>query len=65
MFAGRVREAGKNVQVFGPSVPSLARKRGLFRVQVNLKARRSEALSKVLGPGLKGIRSRKFVFLFP
>jgi primosomal protein N' (replication factor Y) len=64
-FVGRVREAGKDVQVFGPAIASLARKRGLFRVQVNLKARRIETLNVVLGPGLKGIRSGRSVFLFP
>lgn len=64
-FAGRVREAGKKIQVFGPSVAPLARKRGLFRVQVNLKARRPEALNKPLALGLRGIRSKKSVFLFP
>jgi hypothetical protein len=46
-------------------VAPLARKRGLFRVQVNLKARRPEALNKPLALGLRGIRSKKSVFLFP
>ena len=65
MFATRVRDSRKDVQVFGPSVALMARKRGLFRVQLGLKARRLETLSGVLGPALKGIRLRKSVFLFP
>ena len=65
MFATRVRDSRKEVQVFGPSVASMARKRGLFRVQVNLKARRLETLNAVLRPSLKGIRLKKFVYLFP
>ena len=65
MFAARVRDSDKDVQVFGPSVASMARKRGFFRVQVSLKARRLQTLNGVLGPGLKGIRSKKSVFLFP
>jgi len=65
MFVSRVKSSGKNVQVFGPSVASVARKRGLFRVQVSLKTRRLETLNGVLGPSLKGIRSGKSIFLFP
>ena len=65
VFAARVKDSGKEVQVFGPSVASMARKRGLFRVQLSLKARRLETLNGVLGPSLKGIRSKKSVFLFP
>ena len=65
MFVTRVKDSGKDVQVFGPSVASMARKRGLFRVQVNLKTRRLETLNGVLSPSLKGIRSEKSVFLFP
>jgi len=65
MFVTRVKGSGKDVQVFGPAVASMARKRGLFRVQVSLKTRRLETLNGVLAPSLKGIRSGKSVFLFP
>lgn len=65
MFVTRIKDSGKNIQVFGPSVPSMSRKRGLFRVQVNLKTRRLETLNGVLGPSLKGIRTKKSIFLFP
>ena len=65
LFVGRVKDSGKDVQVFGPSVAPMARKRGLFRVQVSLKARRPETLNAVLGPSLEGIRTGRSVFLFP
>jgi len=63
--AARIKDSGKEVQILGPSVASMARKRGLFRVQLNLKARRLDTLSGVLAPALKGIRLRKSVLLFP
>ena len=63
--AARVKDSGKEIQVLGPSVASMARKRGLFRVQLNLKARRPETLSGVLAPALEGIRLKKSVLLFP
>jgi len=43
----------------------LARKRGLFRIQVSLKSRKPEPLKKALAHSLKGIRSKKSVVLFP
>jgi primosomal protein N' (replication factor Y) len=64
-FVTRIKGFGKDVQVFGPSVASMARKRGLFRIQVSLKTRRLGTLNGVLGPSLKGIRTGKSVFLFP
>jgi primosomal protein N' (replication factor Y) len=65
VVAARVKNSGKEIQVLGPSVASMARKRGLFRVQLNLKASRLETLNGVLAPALKGIRLKKSVFLFP
>jgi primosomal protein N' (replication factor Y) len=65
LFVGRVKNSGRDVQVFGPSVASMARKRGQFRVQVSLKTRRPETLNAVLGQSFAGIRSGRSVFLFP
>ncbi|MBN2408247.1 MAG: primosomal protein N' [Candidatus Aminicenantes bacterium] len=65
MFAAKVKDSSSGIQVFGPSLAPLARKRDLFRVQVSLKARRPESLRKVLTLGLKEIRSKKSVLLFP
>jgi len=64
-FVARVRALAKSIQVYGPSLASPARKRGLFRVQVNLKARRAGILNGVLRRSLEGIRSGKSVFLYP
>jgi len=64
-FVSRVRDSDADIQVFGPSLAPLARKRGLFRVQVSLKSRKPEPLKKALAHSLKGIRSKKSVVLFP
>jgi primosomal protein N' (replication factor Y) len=63
-FAARLRNSGEDLKIFGPSRPSVARVRGLNRVQVNLKARRRETLTRVLAPALKGINLRKSIVLF-
>ena len=64
-FAAKIKDSGGGIQIFGPSLAPLARKRGYFRVQVSLKARRPESLRKAVASALKGIRSKKSVFLFP
>ncbi len=63
-FVSKVKDADGNVQVFGPSLAPLSRKRGLFRVQVSLKARNAESLKRILALCLKGVRSKKSVNLF-
>jgi primosomal protein N' (replication factor Y) len=64
-FASRVKEADADIQVFGPSLAPLARRRGLYRIQVSLKSRNPEPLKKTLDRCLKGIRSKKSLLLFP
>jgi primosomal protein N' (replication factor Y) len=64
-FASHIRDSDADVQVFGPSLAPLARKRGLFRVQVSLKSRKPGPLKKTLLRSLQGIRSKKSVVLFP
>jgi primosomal protein N' (replication factor Y) len=63
-FAERVRNFGKDVKIFGPSLASVAKVRGLNRVQVSLKARKRETLNRVLAATLKGINLKKSIFLF-
>jgi primosomal protein N' (replication factor Y) len=63
-FAARLKNSGEDLRIFGPSRPSVARIRGLNRVQVSLKARRRETLTRVLAPALKGINLKKSVVLF-
>jgi primosomal protein N' (replication factor Y) len=65
-FASRVKDSdAADIQVFGPSLAPLARKRGLYRIQVSLKSKNPEPLKRVLGRCLKGIRSKKSLILFP
>ncbi|MEW5901143.1 MAG: primosomal protein N' [Acidobacteriota bacterium] len=63
-FAAEVRKLGGDVQVFGPSLARVARVRRLHRVQVSLRARRAGIINKILVQTLRGIRSRRVVFIF-
>jgi primosomal protein N' (replication factor Y) len=63
-FAERARNFGKDVKIFGPSLASVAKVRGLSRVQVSLKARKRETLNRILAAALKGINLKKSIFLF-
>ena len=64
-FAARVKNSEGDIQVFGPSLAPLARKRGQYRVQVSLKSKRRASLKKALARSLEGIRTKKTVLLFP
>jgi primosomal protein N' (replication factor Y) len=63
-FAAGIGNSGEDIEIFGPSLASVARVKGLGRIQVGLKAKHKRKLDKVLGPTLKGIRLKKSVFLF-
>ncbi len=63
-FAARIRDSGGDIEIFGPSLASVARVKGLGRIQVGLKARYKRKLDKVLAAALKGIRFKRSVFLF-
>ncbi len=64
-FVSKVKDSNGKVQVYGPSMAPLAKKRGLFRVQVSLRAKNPESLKRILALSLKGVRSKKSVILFP
>ncbi len=63
-FAERVRNFGEGIKVFGPALASVAKRRGLHRVQVSLKAREKSTLDRVLTSSLKGVKSRTSIFFF-
>jgi len=63
-LAGKIRQTGKAIQVYGPALAPVARMKGLRRVQVTLRARREETLVRALAGVLPEIRARKTVFLF-
>jgi len=62
-FSGRAKEGGPDISVFGPSLAPAAKVRGLYRVQIVLKAPRRERLHRVLGAALSGIGVRRSVVL--
>ncbi len=64
IFATQVKTDGKSIQVYGPTLAPIARVRGLHRVQVTLRARRSETIAKILAQILPGIRTKKSIFFF-
>lgn len=63
-FASRAKDSDAEIEVFGPSLAPLARKRGQYRVQMSLKGKRPESLKKALASSLEGIRTKKSVLLF-
>jgi primosomal protein N' (replication factor Y) len=63
-FAERVRNSGEDIKIFGPSLASVAKVRGLNRVQLSLKARKRSTLNRILAAALQGISLRKSIFLF-
>jgi len=64
IFANQIKTAGKSIRVYGPALAPVAMLRGLRRVQVTLRARRTETMMKVLNHTLPEVRVKKPVFLF-
>jgi primosomal protein N' (replication factor Y) len=62
-FAGRAREAEPVITVLGPALAPVSRIRGLYRIQIILRAARRASLGRFLTVALKGISVRKSVFL--
>ncbi len=63
ILAGRAREAEPDITVLGPALAPVSRIRGLYRIQIILKAPRRSRLVRFLILALKGISARKSVFL--
>ncbi len=63
-FAARIRDASEDIEMFGPSLASVARMKGLGRIQVGLKAKNKRKLDKVLSPVLDAIRFKRSVKIF-
>ncbi len=64
VFASRVKTMGKHIQVYGPALAPIAKLRGLHRIQVTLRARKTETIARILAQVLPGIRIKKSVFFF-
>ncbi|MFP4082355.1 MAG: primosomal protein N' [Candidatus Aminicenantes bacterium] len=62
-FSSRIGKYGKDIEILGPALASVARVRGMKRVQLVLKAKKRHLLQRALNEALQGIRLRKSVFL--
>lgn len=62
-FSARARDAGPAVSLFGPSLAPAVRLRGLYRVQIVLKAAGRERLHRFLRDALKGVSLKKSVVI--
>jgi primosomal protein N' (replication factor Y) len=62
-FAGRARDAKPAIAVLGPALAPVSRLRGLYRIQIILRAPRRASLVRFLSLAWKGISVRKSVFL--
>lgn len=58
-FAARLKGRGGEIEVLGPALASVSRVRGLYQVQVILKAREWDDLAKALRQGIEKIETKR------
>lgn len=63
-FRAHARKYAEDVEILGPALASVSRVRGVYRVQVILKARRKKMLDDVLKKSLKVARLRKSILVY-
>ncbi len=63
-FRAHTRKYAEDVEILGPALASVSRVRGVYRVQVILKARRKKMLDDVLRKSLKVARLRKSILVY-
>jgi primosomal protein N' (replication factor Y) len=63
-FRAQVRKHAEDVEILGPALASVPRVRGVYRVQVIIKARRKKILDDVLRKSLKVARLRKSILVY-
>jgi primosomal protein N' (replication factor Y) len=63
-FRAHARKYSEDVEILGPALASVSRVRGIYRVQVILKARRKKMLDDVLRKSLKVARLRKSILVY-
>jgi len=63
-FSEAVKSGAQKIEILGPALASISKMRGLYRVQIILRARRKEELDKVLRKSLGKVKSRKSVFVY-
>ena len=63
-FSEAVKSEAEEIEILGPALASVSRVRGLYRVQITLKAQSRQKLDKTLRKALKGCRGRKLVLVY-
>ena len=63
-FSEGVRAGAGEVEILGPALASVSRVRGLYRVQIILRAGRREEIDSVLRESLRKVKSRRSVFVY-
>lgn len=60
-FRSSLLKHGKDVELLGPAVASVSRLRGLFRIQITLKAEDKKTLEVALRESMKGLNLRRSI----
>jgi len=63
-FRAHARKHAEDVEILGPALASVSRVRGVYRVQVIIKARRKKMLDDVLRKSLKVAKIRKSILVY-
>jgi primosomal protein N' (replication factor Y) len=63
-FSDLLKSLAKEVEILGPALASVPKVRGLYRVQLVLKAQRKDFLDEVLRKSLRTTKLRKSVFVY-
>ncbi len=63
-FSALLKSLTKEVEILGPALDIVPRVRGLYRVQLILKAQRKDFLDEALRKSLRTIKLRKSVFVY-
>jgi primosomal protein N' (replication factor Y) len=63
-FSEAVKSGARKIEILGPALASISKMRGLYRVQIILRARRKEELDSILRKSLREVKSRRAVFVY-
>ena len=63
-FSEAVKSGARKIEILGPALASISKIRGLYRVQIILRAATKEELDNVLRRSLREVKSRKSIFVY-
>jgi primosomal protein N' (replication factor Y) len=63
-FSEAVKSGARKIEILGPALASISKMRGLYRVQIILRARRKEEIDSILRKSLRKVKSRRSVFVY-